>query len=325
MVANSWMQTPAGGTFENGRFIVTSYFEGIFNPDMPWAFSHMWIACLEATLFVVGGVSAWYILKKRHVEFFSKSFKVALMAAVLVTPLQIWLGDGSGRTVAEYQPTKLAAMEAHWETNPPGKGAPWKVLAWPNKDAQKNTWAIEVPDGLSLLITRSFTGQVNGLKDFPWEDQPPVVIPYYAFRMMIAIGFGLFFLMLWSLWAWYKGRLRTNRIAGQRRLLSGWVLTVPLGYAAVETGWITREVGRQPWVIYGLLRTSEGSSHLPGSAVGTSFLSYFFIYMALLCVFLVFAWRILKKGPDLSVGQGGTDRSKMSQPESHMDKQPEAF
>ena len=173
----------------------------------------MWVACLETTLFVVGGVSAWYILKNRHVDFFLKSFKMALLAALMVTPLQIWLGDASGRSVAEYQPTKLAAIEAHWETNPPGQGAPWKLLAWPNFAKQKNDWTfLEIPSGLSLLITRSLTGQVKGLKDFPREDQPPMSLPFYSFRIMLGIGFAMFGLMLWTLWAWYKKRLTAARI-----------------------------------------------------------------------------------------------------------------
>src|SRR5674476_984616 len=123
---------------------------------MPWGVSHMWVACIEGTLFMVGGISAWYILKRRHVGFFTKSFKVAVMAAIIIAPLQVWLGDGSGRSVARTQPTKLAAMEAHWRTNPSGQGAPWKFLAWPNPAEQDNDWTfLTIPDGLSLLITRS--------------------------------------------------------------------------------------------------------------------------------------------------------------------------
>ena len=136
MVANSWMQTPGGGACVNYRYVMTNYWQGIFSPDLPWGFSHMWVACLETTLFVVGGVSAWYILKNRQVGFFLKSFKLALVAAIIITPLQVWLGDASGRTVAEYQPTKLGAIEAHWQTNPPGQGG----REWPENGRRHLCW-----------------------------------------------------------------------------------------------------------------------------------------------------------------------------------------
>jgi cytochrome d ubiquinol oxidase subunit I len=314
MVANSWMQTPAGGHWQEGRFICTNFLEALFNPDMFWGVSHMWVACLETTLFAVGGLSAWYLLKQRHAAFFTKSLKVALLAAVLITPAQIYLGDGSGRTVAWHQPAKLGAMEAHWRTNPPGTGAPWKALAWPNPAGEDNSWTfLTIPRGLSLLITHSFSGRVPGLRDFAPEDRPPILIPFYAFRVMIGIGFLLFFLMLWSGWQWRRGRLRPEVIVGQKLLLAAWVGAAPLGFLAVETGWLTREVGRQPWIIYGMMRTSEAASQLPAAAVWASLLGYLAVYTLLLLGLLVFAARIIKRGPDfeasipgaLKTGPGG--------------------
>jgi cytochrome d ubiquinol oxidase subunit I len=217
-----------------------------------------------------------------------------------LAPLQIWLGDVSGRVVAQHQPPKLAAIESHWQTNAPGTGAPLKVLAWPDEAKQDNDWTfIEIPCGLSLLITHTLTGQVKGLRDFPREDQPPVAIPFFGFRLMAGVGFLLFFLVLWTLWAWGRGRLTPERLPARKWLLWAWVASVPLGYLAVIAGWWIREVGRQPWVIYGLLRTSEGASQLPAAAVATSLLIYAVIYTLLFCVFTVFAWRILKQGPDL--------------------------
>ncbi|MCB2190626.1 MAG: cytochrome ubiquinol oxidase subunit I [Deltaproteobacteria bacterium] len=300
MVANSWMQTPAGGYFKNGKFVTTDYWQAIFSPDLPWGFSHMWVACLETTLFVIGGVSAYYLLRGRNKEFFLKSFKLAVLAAVFIAPFQVWLGDGSGRAVAEYQPTKLGAIESTWETNPPGEGAPWHALAWPQPELQRNAWSIDIPYGLSLLITRSFTGQIKGLKEWPRKDQPPVIIPYFAFRVMLGAGFGLVFLMLWTLWTWRKGRLALERVGRQKWLLRAWLLAIPAAYAAVETGWIIREVGRQPWVIFGHLRTVNASSLLPASQVASTLAMYLFIYGALFSVFLFFAWRLISKGPDLN-------------------------
>lgn len=302
LVANSWMQTPAGGHMANGRFVVDNYMKAIFNPDMPWGVSHMWIACLETSLFVIGGVSAWYILRGRDVAFFLKSFRLALALAVVVTPLQIWLGDGSGKSVFADQPAKGAAIEGHWTTNPPGQSASWAIIGWPDKAAQRNDWAVKIPGVLSLLATGSLTGQVKGLKEFAPRDQPPLLpLIFYAFRAMVAIGFAMFFLMVWTAWAWFGGRLAPSEVSANRWLLRAWVAAIPLGYVAVDLGWTVREVGRQPWVIYGLLRTSQAASILPAAAVAYSALAYVAIYAGLLAAFIVFAWRLIRKGPDLNL------------------------
>lgn len=298
MSANAWMQTPAGGVFENGRYTAASSFDAIFNPDMPWAVSHMWFACVEVTTFVVGGISAWYLLTNRHTGFFLKSFKMVVVGAVLITPIQIYLGDGSGRQVGKTQPTKLAGMEAHWETNPPGTGASWNLLAWPDKAKQENSWAIGIPYGLSLIATRSPTGQVKGLREFPVQDQPPIWLPFYAFRVMVGMGFLFFFLMLWTLWAWRKGRLKPESVSRQKKLLLAWMAAVPLSYVAMESGWISREVGRQPWIIYGVLRTQEAASPLPAYTVASSLLILAAVYAGLFAFFLLFAWFIIYKGPE---------------------------
>jgi cytochrome d ubiquinol oxidase subunit I len=297
MTANAWMQTPAGGTFENGRFVAESNIDAILNANMPWAASHMWFACLEVTVFVVGGISAWHILKRRHVDFFLRSFKTVVLAAILITPLQIYLGDGSGRQVAEIQPAKLAAMEAHWQTNEPGEGASWNVLAWPDRAEQKNKWSISVPYGLSLLTTLSPDGQVRGLKDFPMEDRPPVWIPFYSFRVMFVLGSLFFLLVLWTLWVWYKGSLGPESASRQKMLMLAWIAALPLSYAAMEAGWMTREVGRQPWIIYGVLRTGDAASPLPAYSVGGSLAIFTLLYLILFFLFLLFARNIIKKGP----------------------------
>lgn len=300
MTASAWMHTPAGVHLENGQIVVDSYYEAIFNPNMPWAVSHMWVASVETTLFFIGGISAWHLLRDRNRDFFSASFKLALIGAIVVTPLQLFIGDGAGHVVAETQPAKLAAIESHWDTNPPGQSAPWAVLAWPNPEKQANDWAIEIPYGLSLLSTRSLTGQVKGLRDFPTKDRPPILIPFYAFRIMVAIGMVLFFIMLWTLWSWTRGQLSAERIHRQTRLLQAWVTAIPLGYIAVEMGWLTREVGRQPWILYGLMRTEEGATVLSAGTVVASLFAYGVTLTFLLAGFLVFLARIIGRGPDLT-------------------------
>lgn len=311
MAANSWMQTPVGGDFVGNRFILTDAFAAIWNPDAFWGISHMWLACLEISLFVIGGISAWYLLKGRHPEFFLISFKAMVVAAIAVTVLQVATGDGAGKSVYRAQPAKLAGIEAHWQTNPEGQGAAWKVLAWPDRERQANLWEIEIPRALSLITTYSPTGKVTGLREFAVADQPPVALPFYAFRFMILIGTLLVALMAWSLWAWKTGRLVPERVARQKWLLNSWLAAIPLSYLAMEAGWIVREVGRQPWVIQGVLRTKEGVSRLPVASVAGSLLGFVAIYSLLFFLFLIFARRILRQGPDLAepaVEQGRSPR-----------------
>lgn len=299
MVANAWMQTPTGVHFAAGHVVVDSYFDAIFNPAMFTSVMHMWLACLETSLFVIGGISAWYLLKRRHTEFFARSFRIAVLAALLVTPVQILVGDASGIVMAKHQPVKLAASEAHWRTNPPGEGAAWVLFAWPNPPAQRNDWALEIPNALSLLVTHSLTGQVKGLTDFPRADQPPVRLTFYVFRIMVAIGMALLGLALWSGWAWWRARRLAVALHERRALLRLWVAAIPLGYLAVEMGWVTREVGRQPWVVEGFMRTADAASTLPAGAVLATSVAYLMIYLAVLAGFLVFAHHIIQRGPDL--------------------------
>ncbi len=298
MVANSWMQTPTGGFFENGKFVVTSHMEAIFNPDMVWSVPHMWVAALEISVFVVGGLSAWYIYKNRHADFFAASFKWAVVAAIVITPLQIWLGDGAGRGAYDYDPAKLAAFEAHWKTNSGGQGAPFIILAWPDPEMQDNRWSIEIPNVLSILTTHSLTGQIKGLRDFPREDQPPVAVSFYAFRIMAGIGMALLLLMLWTVVVWKKEGLDVRSLSSRKWLLRSWIAALPLSYIAMETGWVTREMGRQPWVIHGMLRTKESVSAVPAGTVAASLVAFALVYAFLAIIFFIFARRIMLRGPD---------------------------
>jgi len=301
MVANSWMQTPAGYAVVDGKIEVTNYLAAIFNPDMVWGVSHMWVAAIETGMFVIAGISAYNLFRKRHPEFFARSFKIALAVLVVIAPLQIWLGDSSGVSVFETQPAKGAAIEGHWHTNAPGTGASWSLLAWPDQKAQRNDWSLEVPGMLSVLGTHSLHGQVKGLTDFKREDQPPMIpLLYYAFRVMAGIGFCFMLLAFWTAYALRKARGSLDALLARRKLLLAWVLCIPLPYVAVEAGWIVREVGRQPWVVYGLLRTSQAASTVAPSSVSLSMAMFFAFYVVLLVTFFVLARRWLRKGPDVT-------------------------
>lgn len=301
MVTNSWMQTPAGVAVVDGKVVVTDYLAAIFNPGMAFGVAHMWLAAMETGLFVVAGISAWHLLRRRHPEFFVRSFKLALLTLAVVAPLQILLGDASGVEVFARQPAKGAAIEGHWETNAPGSAASWSLLAWPNQDRQDNDWSIEVPGMLSVLGTHSLHGKVTGLRDIPRADQPPMLpLLYYAFRVMAGIGFAFLLLAWWSAAVLRRRRGDLGGLLAHRRLLWAWVLAIPLPYVAVECGWIVREVGRQPWVVYGLLRTRDAvSAAVPAPEVGASIAMFVGFYVVLLATFTVFARKWLRQGPDL--------------------------
>jgi cytochrome bd ubiquinol oxidase subunit I len=302
MVANSWMQTPAGVAVVDGKIVVTDYVKAIFTPDMVWGVSHMWFAALETGLMVIAGLSAYYLLKRRNPEFFVRSFKLALLLLMFVAPVQIWLGDSSGVDVFATQPAKGAAIEGHWETNAPGTAAPWSLLAWPDKAQQRNDWSIEIPGLLSVLGTHSLHGQVKGLADIPVVNQPPMLpLLYYAFRLMAGIGFLFMALAFWTMFALRRTRGRLDALLAQRKLLLAWVLAIPLPYIAVECGWIVREVGRQPWVVYGLLRTKHAASAIPPIAITGSMAMFAVFYVILISSFFYFARRWLKNGPDLTL------------------------
>ncbi|MER3435762.1 MAG: cytochrome ubiquinol oxidase subunit I [Leptolyngbya sp. ERB_1_1] len=304
LIANSWMQSPAGGEMVNGKFVVADYFQAMFNPFVARSVSHMFFATLETSLFVIGGISAWYILNQRHEAFFSRSFKIVLAVAIVVTPLQIYIGHLSAEQVAHYQPTKLAAMEAKWETSPAGKPAPWSVLALPNNKTEQNDWEVAIPNGLGYILEfkKNLSEPVLGLKEWKPDDRPRMVgLIYYSFRIMSGIGFFLAGLMAVSVMQWLRGKLSPTAIAQQKWLLRTWIFAAPLGYIAVETGWIVRCVGRQPWSVYGQLRTADGVSHLPPGEVLTSLLCFVGIYTTLLVCAFFFGSRIIRQGPNFAL------------------------
>jgi len=304
LVANSWMQTPTGGQMVDGKFVVENYFQAIFNPSMWSSFTHMYLATLETSLFVIGGISAWYVFKGRHRGFFSKSLKLAIALAIIVAPLQIYVGHVSGEVVYEYQPTKLAAIEARWETVPEGEAAPWSVLALPNPETERNDWELNVPNGLGYILEfkKELSEPVLGLKEWVPEDRPAMVgLIFYSFRVMAGIGFFFAGIMLLSVIQWLRGKLSAENIGQQRWLMAGWILAAPLGYIAVEAGWIVREVGRQPWSLYGQIRVADSVSNVPAGTILSSLIAYTVAYTILFFAALYFGSRIVRHGPNLEM------------------------
>jgi cytochrome d ubiquinol oxidase subunit I len=289
--ANSWMQTPAGFTIADGKFQIANWWSAIFNPSFPYRFAHMVTAAYIAGDFVVIGVMGFYLWRGWHVEIAKAGFSAAMWIAIVLTPLQIFLGDAHGRNTLAYQPIKVAAMEGDWETK---RGQPLVIFAWPNMGDQRNDYELAIPKLGSLILTHSWEGLVTGLKAAPTADQPPVPYVFYAFRLMVGIGVVMFLIALAGL------VLRLSR----RLYDTSWFAAIcafssPLPFLAILCGWTVTEVGRQPYVVYGLLRTADAVSPLRPGAVVTSLVLFFIVYSVLLLAFFWYATRIVLRGPEI--------------------------
>ena len=304
--ANSWMQTPTGVELRHGAFHVTSWVKSLLNPDVIYAFPHMLVACYELALVFVGAISAWYLIRNRHVAMFRRSLHSVILALLVVAPLQIWLGDSLGVTVANHQKTVLAAMEGHYHTyNPDGSiNTSWKLVAWPNAKNDGTVWSISIPHVLSLLETHTWGGKVTGLDEFPADKRPPILVPFYAFRVMVGCAFGVMLLALWGGWMLFRHRLM-GRTTHNVWFLRAFVATAALPYIAIWVGWWTREVGRQPWVVApnptGVqqlrLVVSQGVSDHPTSTVVVSLVTFTVLYGLLAIAWGTLMTRYVIAGP----------------------------
>jgi len=288
--ANSWMQTPAGYTIQDGIFVPTDWWEVIFNPSFPYRLVHMVLAAYLTTAFVVGAVAAWQLLRGRGSEETRVMFSMALWMATLVAPLQMLAGDMHGLNTLRYQPAKIAAMEGHWETQ---REAPFILIGWPDMEAEETRWAIEIPYLSSLILTHSLDGEVPGLKSFPADERPDATVIFWTFRAMVGIGVAMVGLGMLSLWLRRKRRLYDARWFHRLALLMG-----PSGFVAILCGWVTTEMGRQPWVVYGLLRTSDAASPVGTGAVATSLAIFVGVYLLVFGTGISYVLRLMGRGPE---------------------------
>jgi cytochrome bd ubiquinol oxidase subunit I len=299
--ANSWMQTPTGVQLHNGVFQVTDWIAAMLNPDVWLGFPHMLIAAVELALCFVIAVSAWFVLTGRHMALFQRPLKYAVLALVVIAPLQIYLGDGLGLVVADDQPAALAAMEGHFHTyNPDGSvDTSWNIIGWPNAKGDDMAWSIGIPHVLSLLETHTWSGKVQGLDTIPPENRPPVVIPFYAFRIMAAAGGALMLFAFWGGWLILRGRFRADTLGRNRIFLWAAVLCGFLPYIGIWCGWWVREVGRQPWLVYGLMRTEQGVSHMDVTSAGLWLLGYIYFELIVWGSTWYFFAKVMRGGPDM--------------------------
>ena len=273
---NSWMQTPAGFSVQNGVVMVEDWWAAIFNPSFPYRMAHMVAASFLTSAFMVAGVSAWRAIRKVDGPGTWKVLKSGVVLAALVAPLQIFLGDLHGLNTLEHQPAKVAAMEAIWDTQ---EGAPFTLFAWPDEQAGRNDWAIEIPYAASLILTHEADGKVQGLNDFQGR-HPPVAIVFWSFRVMLGIGV-LMVLVAW-LAAW---QLRGGRRCSGRMLKALSLMTFS-GWVAVLAGWYVTEIGRQPWMVDGVLPVSAVvADHSPHTVAGT-LAAYLLLYGFLLVAYI---------------------------------------
>lgn len=289
LIANSWMQHPVGYVIRNGRAELESFTEVIFQPWAILEFIHTVSAAYILSAFFVMGISAYHLLKKQHIDFFTKSFRIALMFGLIFSIIEVGEGHMHGADLADKQPTKLAAMESHWETQ---ENAPIYMFAIPDEKNERNMVEIfPIPGALSMLAKHDPNAEVKGLKDFPPDERPPVLITFLSFRLMV--GLGAFFVLVTVI-----GFLIRNRLTDYPLYLKVMLFSIPLPYIAIEAGWVLAEVGRQPWIVYGLMKTSDAVSPIATSQVFTSLLAFLIVYALLGAIGFYLIIKNAKKGPD---------------------------
>ena len=294
--ANSWMQTPQGYRIgEYGLFYPTDWMQVIFNPSFPFRLVHMVTAAYLTTAFVVGGIGAYYLRRKQHVRHARVMFGMAMIMAVFVAPIQPILGDLHGLNTLEHQPAKVAAMEGLWETQ---RGAPLTLFGWPDQEQERTRYAIEIPKLSSLILTHDLTGEVKGLKEWSREDRPPVAWVFWAFRIMVAIG------VMMALTGLIAVVLFLRKKLFETHWFQIWCMALtPAGFIAVLTGWFVTEMGRQPFIVYGLMRTSDAVSPVVGPNIALSLLAFIVTYVFVFGAGSYYIIQLILKGP------GSTDKA----------------
>jgi cytochrome d ubiquinol oxidase subunit I len=288
--ANSWMQTPAGHEIRDGIAYPVDWLAVIFNPSFIYRLPHMLAAAYLTTSLVVLAVGARYLLAGRHPEESRTMMRMGVGMLALLTPLQLFIGDQHGLNTLKYQPMKIAAVEGHWDGSEPGALV---LFAWPDEKTESNRFEIAIPKAGSLIVTHDLNGLFPGLKSVPPADRPPVVPAFFAFRSMVGIGLLMLAAGWIGAWLWWRGRLFDSRWYLQPVAWSWW-----LGFVAVISGWIVTETGRQPWVAYGILRTADAISPVPGASIATTLALFVLVYGIVFAMGIYYINRLINRGPE---------------------------
>lgn len=313
LAANSWMQYPTGHELRDGVFYAIDWWAIIFSPTFPYRLVHMVIAAYLTTAFAVAGIAAYLMLKGRALEDCVTMLKMALGLIAVLAPLQVVAGHEHGLSVYHTQPTKLAAIEGHWETWQ-GK-APLVLFAWPDEKSQSNLYEVKIPEIGSLIVTGDADGVITGLKTWPPEDRPNVAVVFWAFRVMVGLGFLMVVFGLFGAWAAWSGRI--GKMRWFQALL---VPMLPSGFVAVLAGWITAEVGRQPYTVYGLMRTADSTSPVAGEQVALSLLVFIMVYAVVFTAGVFYMARIAAAGPDPEESPPPKAQSRAEKPAPDIDE-----
>jgi cytochrome bd ubiquinol oxidase subunit I len=301
LAANSWMQTPVGFTIgPEGRFLPLNWWEIVFSPSFPYRLVHMVFASYASVAFAVGAVGAYHLLRDRQNQAARAMFSMAMWMAVIIVPLQGEAGDQQGLNTERYQPAKVAGMEGDFDTV---KATPWIVFGMPNIEQGRTDWAVEVPHLGALILTHSWNGEVRGLNQFPRQDWPPAPYIFWSFRAMLGLWGLMLLVALWGLLQRVRGLLYTSRA-----FLRVALVMAPAGFLAVLAGWTTTEVGRQPFTVYGLMRTVNSASPIALPGIATSLTAFAIIYFIVFGAGFLFILRLMVKPP--SVGEAGPEVGK---------------
>jgi cytochrome bd ubiquinol oxidase subunit I len=293
IASNSWMQTPQGYEVAGGRVVPVDWIQVIFNPSFPYRLVHMTIAAYLATALFVGASGAWHLLKRHDTPAVRTMLSMAMWMILFVAPVQILVGDEHGLNTLKYQPAKIAAIEGHWQ-NHPGESVPLILFGWPDMKDAKTLDEIDVPHLGSVILTHSWNGIIPGLDDFPPEDRPDSTVVFWTFRIMVGLGFFMVALGLWSLLLRRRGELFGSPLFLRAALLMG-----PAGLVAILAGWITTEMGRQPWVVYGVMRTRDAVSNHSVLTLTTTLVLFIVMYFAVFGTGVSYMLKLVAQGPDM--------------------------
>ena len=290
--ANSWMQTPQGFEIRaDGLFYPTSWYEIVFNPSFPYRFFHMILAAYLTTAFVVGGTAAFYMIKGIHLKHAKVMFGMAMLMAVFAAPLQLLIGHAHGENTMEYQPTKVAAMEGNWET---GANKPLYLFGMPNEETETTDYGIAIPGGASWVLTGNTSGVIPGLKDVPEDQRPPVAIVFWSFRIMVGLGVAMIFTGIMAAFLYGRKTLFKNKCFHM------WcVAMIPSGFLALLAGWFVTEVGRQPYTVYGVMKTANSISPVIAEQVMMTLIGFIVVYVFIFGAGIHYVVKLVRKGPDV--------------------------
>ena len=290
LASNSWMQTPQGIIVKNGHVVPVDWFKIIFNPSFPYRLVHMTLAAFIVVALVVAASGAWHLLKGRRDPAVKTMFSMALWLLLVLAPVQALVGDQHGLNTRKYQPAKIAAIEGLWETEKGGTAL--NLVGFPDMNAEVTRYAVRIPHLGSLILTHSWTGEIRGLKDFPKQDRPDSTIVFWTFRTMAGLGMLMILMALVGALLRFRGRLFDSRSYQRFVFAMG-----PAGFVALLAGWITTEAGRQPWVVYGVLRTADAVSPVTSQSVSLSLMTLVITYCIVFGTGIYYILRLIHQGP----------------------------